>query len=155
MLFSSSLSPSLLLSLSRSAITLPCPAFGHSQLRRQTAAKKVRRGRGYTLPFLRHVRSGQQSVCLILILFNKLLHAACCLLHRQLLSSPLLLLLLHFLCDVTSAAVSAGLQDSLSPNCTIMPGRTGEIRVAARLADGGVMSLAISAFIVAAQSSRL
>lgn len=81
-----------------------------------------------TLSFLRHVRSGQRSVCLILILFNKLLLQCQLLLLLLLLLLVLSLsLLLHFLCDVTSAAVWAGLQDSLSPNCTIMPSRTGRL----------------------------
>lgn len=79
-----------------------------------------------TLSFLRHVRSGQRSVCLILILFNKLL-LQCQLVLLLLLLVLSLSLLLHFLCDVTSAAVWAGLQDSLSPNCTIMPSRTGRL----------------------------
>lgn len=79
-----------------------------------------------TLSFLRHVRSGQRSVCVILILFNKLL-LQCQLVLLLLLLVLSLSLLLHFLCDVTSAAVWAGLQDSLSPNCTIMPSRTGRL----------------------------
>lgn len=85
--------PFFLLSLS-----LPFPLCDHSQLRRQTAAKKVSRRRererrgstANTLPFLRHVRSGQRSVCLILILFNKLLLQ--CQLLLLLLSLSLLLL---------------------------------------------------------------